>query len=342
MSKTLGKLTNEQLLSVYQGTLSEDMLRLRLGLSSAGSKKTERLLEDLNTYEAMVNTELLQRIDSGEQNQPMIKGRMSLKQLEILADVSRDSAKDRLEVQSHFSNKDKFAIDVEDPRIKRHLEETGLTVSQFTDGIRKAQLTINFKPEVWFNEDSTVLEAQTYQNLWQRGRKPDLMTDSYAKHRDFVERETFEPLKEGKLQSQNRPLYAGLNVGRNVLGTTALYGEAYLVLKPNVKKRCTYSAQDSFLLFDYKISEKGTEKFSNGIQTLLKSLTQKTRKPFTEEKLKQISKNLERLQGTTAGLHSDTEEQRLIWNEVLDLEKVESFHPDDTNKIEQFFNGTDY
>ena len=62
MSAQIGKLDNTALLKLYRTTLSADMVEMRLALANRQNDPQARLLlEDLNSYEAMVQMEVIER-----------------------------------------------------------------------------------------------------------------------------------------------------------------------------------------------------------------------------------------------------------------------------------------
>jgi hypothetical protein len=267
MSAQIGKLDNSALLKLYRTTLSADMVEVRLALANrANDPKARLLLEDLNSYEAMVHTEVIERTlpqpredDDGFQNidhGPKGGGLAALKATEDRAF--------KLELARQTDD----YLRGDDPRRTGHpgaeakLENTGVTIEEVEDALRSADLTINMGLKLFakggaFRDKSGklvtgALRMKNIYDLPQEEKGPD-----YLKRRKLVEH-ALEPetakVDAPGIDPDNHPISAGVNVGRRVRGAAPGYGEVVLILKPSVKARCTYTARDSFKVFEASVT----------------------------------------------------------------------------------------
>ncbi len=119
------------------------------------------------------------------------------------------------------------------------------TLDLILDYIKKAPSTINFKAGNIMN----VYEMTPgYQNSWALGKPTDKSDVEYFEHRNKVEQEKFgfdDDPSQGS-NWQDRPVYAGANMGEAVPGAAEQYGGSYMVLKESAKARATYAQKDTF------------------------------------------------------------------------------------------------
>ena len=120
------------------------------------------------------------------------------------------------------------------------------------DVLRKAELTINFKIEHLISGPNSIFQhpndplANIF-HLHDQGKDPKGL--GYLDERNSTEQLLFPELKGHDVQADERPIYGALNVPGHRSGGvsyTAGYGRSAIVLKPEVAKRATYIADDSF------------------------------------------------------------------------------------------------
>lgn len=270
MGAQIGRLGNTELLKLYRTTLSLDMVEYRLRLANladpdgGNDPEAGSLLESLNSYEAMVHAEVIERslqpagevgVDDDDNFQfQVIDHGPKLGQLGALANTEKRAAHRELDVQSDdYLRGDPWAERAGDPGAAAKLANTGLTAEQVGDALRSADLTINVGLKLFakggaFRDPSGALVtgAARMKNIYEL---PQAKSPQYLERRQMVEH-ALEPETERADRSgvdpSNHPISAGVNVGRKIAGAAPGYGEVVLVLKDSVKDRCTFTASDSF------------------------------------------------------------------------------------------------
>lgn len=263
MGAQIGRLGNTELLKLYRTTLSLDMVEYRLRLANladpdgGNDPEAGSLLENLNSYEAMIHAEVIERSlqPAGEVDDfQVIDHGPKLGQLGALANTEKRAAHRELDVQSDdYLRGDPWAERTEDPAATAKLANTGLTVEQVGDALRSADLTINVGLKLFakggaFRDPSGALVtgAPRMKNIYEL---PEAKGPLYLERRQMVEH-ALEPATEradrSGIDPGNHPISAGVNVGRRIAGAAPGYGEVVLVLKDSVKDRCTFTASDSF------------------------------------------------------------------------------------------------
>jgi hypothetical protein len=262
MAASIGRLGNADLLKLYRTTLSLDMVDYRLGLASRAEAgplvdpEAGAMLEGLNSYEAMVHAEVIERslqpAPEMDGFQPIDHG-PKLGQMGALANTEKRAAHRELGAQSDaYLRGDPWADRTEDPGAMAKVGPTGLTVGQVSDALRSADLTINVGPKLFakggpFRDQSgALLAGPRLKNIYEL---PQAKGPLYLERRQMVEH-ALEPATERAdregIDPGNHPISAGVNVGRRIAGSAPGYGEIVLVLKDSVKDRCTFTASDSF------------------------------------------------------------------------------------------------
>ena len=258
----LGALPNAALLDHYRTLLSPDMLELRIKLATdEHSLAAQAALGDLNTWEALVQTELSERsllatdAVAGPQDGTTLTGR----QAGTIAHVELRAQKRELGWQSdEYLRGDQGAVRSDSPTALTAAQRTGLPLAAISKLVREADLTINlpgrlFEPgEAFFDADGQVIPGQArLQNIFQRpsNEKGDL----YVERRRLVEHTempTLAKLDAAGFDPADHPISAALNPGRNLHGGgfAGGYGDCFLVLKDQVKQsRATYTPQELVL-----------------------------------------------------------------------------------------------
>ncbi len=283
----LSKMDNQSFLSLYRGMMSSHFLNLRLYLVTLFQEDNNALvLQDLNTLEGMINMELAERVEAPPKEEDRIRNQ----DLYILSQVEKEVFKEDLRLQPDaYLHGNLEAYREVRPEAAEQTKQMGITPQDFLALLRKADLTINFNGQILFGEnspffapDGRLLEAQArLKNVFELGRK-----DSYTERRLFIEQSLFSPLREldGRaFDPQNHPIYAALNVGRQIMGGAGTYGFCYFVLKDEVKEtRATFSPTDSFHIFDQHITRENVELFKSKFSEFVKSLSPTAQKVLTE------------------------------------------------------------
>jgi hypothetical protein len=271
MSAQIGKLDNSALLKLYRTTLSADMVEVRLALANRANDReapdpmARLLLEDLNSYEAMVQTEVIERtlpqtreVDDGSQ---IIDHGPQRGQLAALAATESRAAKRELDFQTPSYLRGEDTDRTGHPGAAAKLANTGLTTEQVADALRSADLTINVGFELFtkgggFRDPSgkLVTNALRVKNIYELPQKKHTV---YLERRKMVEY-ALEPATEqadrSGIDPSNHPISAGVNVGRRIDGAAFGYGYVVLVLRDSVKDRCTFTPSDSFNVFEARVT----------------------------------------------------------------------------------------
>lgn len=128
-----------------------------------------------------------------------------------------------------------------------------VTVKEMGDVLRKAELTINIQTEHLVSGPNSIFQHPNDPlvnifHLHDQGTDPK--GPGYLDERRSTEELLFPELKGRKVQADERPVYGALNVmgqkGGGGVSYHANYGRSAIVLKPEVAKRATYIADDTF------------------------------------------------------------------------------------------------
>jgi hypothetical protein len=265
MGAQIGRLDNTELLKLYRSTLSADMVEFRLALANRQDDPNARtLLEDLNSYEAMVHMAVIERSlePPGEVDGfQIVDHGPKLGQLGALANTEKRAAHRELAIQTNSYLRGEDTNRTEPPGATARLGSTGLTATQVVEALRSADLTINLGLGLFakggpFRDRSgeLVSDAPRMKNIYELPQKkgPD-----YLQRRQMIEH-ALEPVTEqadrSGVEADNHPVSAGVNVGRRIAGAAPGYGEVVLLLKGSVKDRCTFTPSDSFNAFEVQVT----------------------------------------------------------------------------------------
>ena len=173
----------------------------------------------------------------------------------------------------------------------KKLQQRGLdnvSTKQLGDVLRSAEFTINMDPEILLGDNSIIANPNAhFKNIWHladQGIKPQ--GDGYLAKRDGVEHTVFPEMSKHKRSSDERPVYGALNVQGSKLGAAMTYGHAVIVLKEDVKKRATYTLNDSFFAAKVKITPQRRMDFYrllDGVTDWPQSLKDALLNPNTQE-----------------------------------------------------------
>jgi len=170
-----------------------------------------------------------------------------------------------------------------------------VTVKEIGDTLRKAELTINIPTEhliggpnsIFDHPDDPMVNIHHLhdQDIHPKGK-------GYLDERASTEEVLFPEMKGHDINADERPLYGALNIqGRSggAISENAGYGRSAVVLKPEVAKRATFIANDTFFAVKIKISEERRQNFyrlldgsklPKSLRTALKDPNSKERKDF--------------------------------------------------------------
>lgn len=142
-----------------------------------------------------------------------------------------------------------------------------VTVREIGDVLRKAELTINIQTEHLVGGPNSIFKHPNDPlvnifHLHDQGTDPK--GPGYLDERNATEELLFPELKGHNVQADERPVYGALNVAGQQSGGayyTAGYGRSAIVLKPEVAKRATYTAEDTFFSPRINISQERRTNF---------------------------------------------------------------------------------
>ncbi len=193
------------------------------------------------------------------------------------------------EVSSMNANTREKTAEAENARLAARELDT-MHLKEMGDVLRSAELTINIPVEILAG-DTSVLNDPTkpLANIWHlkdQGISPK--GDGYLEKRDSVEKVLFPEMSGHEIKADERPVYGALNVQHGYGGGSPVYGNAVIVLKPEVAKRATYTLMDTFLSTAMTVNKErrdnvfalldGAKGIPDEIKTLLKNPESQERK----------------------------------------------------------------
>ncbi|MBQ9366802.1 MAG: DUF3626 domain-containing protein [Victivallales bacterium] len=186
------------------------------------------------------------------------------------------------------------------------LKQRGLdkvSTKQLGDVLRSAELTINIEPEILLCETGIIEKPDEHlKNIWHladKGIKPK--GEGYLDKRESVEHTIFPEMTKHTRSADERPVYGALNVQGSKLGAAHIYGKAVIVLKEDVKKRTTYTLNDSFFAAKVKITPQRRNDFYrllDGEPNLPQDLKDVLKNPDSKEH-KEMEAWLDRIEADT-------------------------------------------
>ncbi len=211
--------------------------------------------------------------------------------LAILAEVSSQSANQRENIA--VAEKEKLA--------SRGLSDVQL--KEMGDVLRSAELTINIPLEILAGNTSVFADPnKPLANIWHlHDQHIDPKGQGYLDKRDSVEKILFPEFAKHGINADERPVYGALNIQHGFNGGSPVYGNAVIVLKPEVSRRATYTLIDSFLSTPLKVDDSrradfyrlldGTPRIPDALKDALRNPESSARKGLDQlfEKLKRYS-----------------------------------------------------
>ena len=171
---------------------------------------------------------------------------ITVSNLAVLAEVSSQSATKRENIATTE---------------RANLDARGLSnvqLKEMGDVLRSAELTINIPLDILSGETSVVADpTKPLANIWHlHDQHIDPKGTGYLDKRDSVEKILFPEFSKHDVNADERPVYGALNVQHGFKGGSPVYGNAVIVLKPEVARRATYIIKDTFLATPLKVDER--------------------------------------------------------------------------------------
>lgn len=135
-------------------------------------------------------------------------------------------------------------------RLQRR-ELPSVSVKEMADVLRSAELTININTDLLLTNPTLLTHPDApMKNIFHLAAEHNLPKgEGYLARRDATERLLFPELEGHEVRADERPVYGALNLQQRSTGATAAtagYGNSAIVLKPEVARRATYIANDTF------------------------------------------------------------------------------------------------
>ena len=278
--KAIDALDNRTLSEVYQGLVSRETVALKKELArivnhpdanTFALHAAERFFSDISRIESIIVSEVSRRMmvanaPEGEaQNVPSL---MNARFDAPDAAANRfggdnDMTTLNLEIMTRSAAQGTLKSRTADEKTDTMLEAHGMgavDAKKIGDMIRSQELTINmnFSAFMGKRKDGSMgtpfLQRQNPQviNVFEdlEERNLDTQGNGYLKHRNQVEKCFFPEYTEKPLAGKDRPVYGALNVAKLTSGAAdtlvGTYGRMVVVLKPHVKRQCTYALDDTF------------------------------------------------------------------------------------------------
>ena len=285
-TKAVENLSNEDLASIFQKFTSAEMDLLQTALMHEGQSSSEAkdarmaaarlfnlqalVLKEIGNRAALSNLSDLRAANpadeslkdenlalpqklsdeygnSGAENIPApVHGKdITATNLAILAEVSSQSANQR----------ENMAVAEKEKLASRGLSDVQL--KEMGDVLRSAELTINIPLEILAGNTSVFADPnKPLANIWHlHDQHIDPKGQGYLDKRDSVEKILFPEFAKHGINADERPVYGALNIQHGFNGGSPVYGNAVIVLKPEVARRATYTLLDTFLSTPLKIDD---------------------------------------------------------------------------------------
>ena len=257
---------------------------------------------------------------------------ISVTNLAILAEVSSESA----------TNREKQATAETAKLEARKLDNVQL--KEMGDVMRAAELTINIDIGILANKTAVFTEPdKPLANIWHlndQGIKSK--GEGYLEKRDSVEKTLFPEFSRHEVRADERPVYGALNLTHGFQGGSPVYGNAVIVLKPEVAKRATYTLLDTFLSTAVKVTpERRANLFAllDGATGIPKELRDLLQNPDSQER-KDLDKWLDKLEATpNLALHQSFLQREIPKSIYKIIERYDKQDPNHLNNAETHFLG---
>ncbi|QEI06867.1 hypothetical protein FXN63_14260 [Pigmentiphaga aceris] len=283
MQGKLAAMSNDSFLALYKTMQSADLMEYRLSLANAANPAAEQLLTDLNTWEAQVHEDMARRIALGGKTVGADGTRSALsgQNLAVLSDAEKTAGRDALGRQSAEWLSGLSEVRTTTAGAMRVAAAQSVSAPLLEKTLRDAELTVNLPlqlfasakkgepPSTLIGEKGAIQPERLHlQNVFHRGAAAK--GAEYLERRQAIEH-SYSPALASQdaieLSPDNHPISAAVNVGRKALGAAGGmgYGNVVIVLKPEVRDRCTYTARDSFDSYAARIDAAGSRRFLDGL-----------------------------------------------------------------------------
>lgn len=256
---SVAQLSNTELSSVWQTLCSREVgdlkgLLERRSLATPPHQGARAAYSNMMALEACVLKELSTRIQLAEPSKDI-----SSSNLKALTEVSSQSATNR------EKNVGK-TVETYDARGGEKLDP-----KKVGDIMRGCELTMNVSIESIFGFGTDVTPAvvdNPNHRVWEnahhlKAKGVAFFTDVYMARRVAIEDSLWPELSGHDVDPNERPTYGALNLHQRLRGAAPPggYGEIVLVMKPEVKQRCTYTVDDTFFAVRVTVDDTRTKAF---------------------------------------------------------------------------------
>jgi hypothetical protein len=286
--KAIDGLDNNALSNVYQGLVSRETGELKKECSrilshpdadSNARAMAEKLFTDLCRMEALVVSEVSRRMEIARTPESEVQKVPSLMERycgdgEAAANRfggDKDMTTLNLGIMTRTAAEGSIVAGRADASTNAILKKRGMDQvdsKKIGDMIRGNELTINMHlgAVMGWRRNGTTTDSlfkkpnaqliNTFQSKEEQGLALD--GTGYLKLRNQVERSFFPEYAQAPIKGKDRPVYGALNTKNFTAGAADTnnddYGRTVIVLKPHVKKQCTYTLDDTFFVNALKLT----------------------------------------------------------------------------------------
>ncbi len=270
------RLSNAELAAVYQGLNSGEMTLLQTALAregdvNAAANDARGASAQLFDLQALVLKEMSNRVSNGklddliaQEPDPREKAELEKLRPKTLSEQYGGAAIEAVEHKGDITaaNLHTLANVTAESATRRERSAAGemeklarrgmsATPREMGDVLRGSELTINIDTSIFMADDAFVLDAEKpLPNAFHRtqGGDSSRRNKSYMNQRKATEGLLFPELGGHEPVADERPIYAAINTRNAQHGAAARmgYGESVIVLKPEVARRATFIAEDTF------------------------------------------------------------------------------------------------
>lgn len=280
---------NNELSAVYQGLISDqtDGMKKELNriLNHPDAKPSvrrlaERMFADISRIEAMAVSEISRRMngelvpDERLENEQTPMERYVGENVESANNYggAKDMSTLNLGIMARSAaegaNKSKVASEKTNVILgKAGMDE--LDAKKIGDMMRSQELTINVRFSTFMgkrrdgSQGTPMLQRPNARvmNVFESLEEQNIDTEGTGelRHRSQVEKCFFPEYGEKPLAGKDRPVYGALNLSKRTSGAADTnqceYGRVVVVMKPHVKRHCTYALNDTFLAANISLPE---------------------------------------------------------------------------------------
>ncbi len=275
LAPAVERLSNNDLAVVYQKLNSAEMTLLQTALTREGAinpKATDArsAASQLFDLQALILKEMSNRVSNSKLDDMIAQEPRATKKAELEAmrpktlseqyagraiaqvahdkDMTATNLHSLANVVAESATRREKSASAETEKLSRR--GMSATPREMGDVLRASELTINLNTAVFLSDDAFVLNAnEPLQNAYHRVAKGDqsVRNASYMRQRTATENLLFPEMAGHAPIADERPIYAALNTQKAQNGASARgYGRSVVVLKPEVARRATFIAEDTF------------------------------------------------------------------------------------------------